>query len=38
VKWVQERLKTGKVKRKSKKVKIVYEQKIKQYQVKNTRL
>ena len=34
MKWVQERLKTGKVKRKSKKVKIVYEQKIKQYQVK----
>ena len=27
-----------KVKRKSKKVKIVYEQKIKQYQVKNTHL
>ena len=38
VKWVQERLKTGKVKRKSKKVKIVYEQKIKKYQVKNTHL
>jgi len=38
VKWVQERLKTGKVKRKSKKVKNIYGQKIKQYQVKNTHL